>query len=64
MLERPNTNEEIKSFVLEKFKAAMWTKQIWKKKAHYVKEFNPTWCHEIKDYLHVDMKGKNMLVVV
>ena len=64
ILECPNTNEEIKRFVLEKFKAVMWTKQLGKKKAHYVKEFNPKWFHEIKDYLHVNMKGKKRLLVV
>lgn len=42
----------------------MQTKQMVKKKAHYVKEFNPMWCYEIKDYLRVDMKGKNRLLVV
>ena len=42
ILECPNTNEEIKQFMLEKVKAAIWTKQIGKKNVHYVKEFNPT----------------------
>lgn len=47
----PNTKEEIKRLVLEKFRAVMWTKQMGRKKAHYVKEFNPTWEHDEKDYL-------------
>ena len=49
MVECPNTNEEMKRLALEKFKVTMWTKQMRKKKAEYVKEFNLTWCHEIKE---------------
>lgn len=41
----------------------MWTKQIGQKKAHYVKELNPTWEHEEKTYLGVAIQGKARLLI-
>lgn len=38
----PNTNKEIKKFVIEKFQIAMWNNHIGRKKAYYIKEFNPS----------------------
>ena len=39
--ECPNTKEEIKKLVIEKFRTAMWTNHSGRKKAYYIKEFNP-----------------------
>lgn len=58
-----NTNEEIKKYVTKKFLAAMWTKQIGRKKDHYVKAFNPTWEHGDKNYLGAAIKGKAWLLI-
>lgn len=41
----------------------MWTKQIGRKKAHYVKEFNPTWEHDEKTYLKAAVKGNAKILV-
>lgn len=38
----PNSKEEIKNCALEKFRTAMWEKQVGKKKTLYVKNFNPS----------------------
>lgn len=61
--ECPNTNVEIKKFVLEKFRTIMWTKQVGRKKTHYIQEFNPTWEHDEKNYLRIAIKGKARLLV-
>ncbi|KAH9324645.1 hypothetical protein KI387_004823, partial [Taxus chinensis] len=54
--ECPNNNREIKNYVAEKFRNIMWTKNIGRKKAHYIKYFNPTWAHDNKAYLRADIK--------
>ena len=53
----PHTKEEIKRWVLEKFRTSMWTKQVGKRKAYCVKEFNPTWKYDDKVYLSSLIKG-------
>jgi len=52
----PHAKEEIKRWVLEKIRTAMWTKQVGKKKAYYVKEFNLSWKHDDKEYLSSSIK--------
>jgi len=59
----PHTMEEIKRWVLEKFSTVMWTKQASKKRAYYVKEFNPTWKHDDKEYLSSSIKGITKILI-
>lgn len=40
--ECPNTNVDIKKFVLGKFQSAMWTNNSGRKKTYNIKEPNPT----------------------
>ncbi|KAH9329718.1 hypothetical protein KI387_001826 [Taxus chinensis] len=58
-----NSNREIKNYVIEKFRTAMWTGQIGRKKAHYIREFNPTGEHDEKAYLGAAIKGKAKILV-
>lgn len=61
--ECPNTNDKIKSYVIDKFRTAMWTNQIGRKRAYYIKEFNPAKDHGDKTYLEAAIKGKVRLLV-
>ncbi|KAH9297612.1 hypothetical protein KI387_029294 [Taxus chinensis] len=61
--ECPNNNREIKNYVVEKFRNIMWTENIGRKKAHYIKYFNPTWAHDNKAYLRADIKGKARIIL-
>jgi hypothetical protein len=61
--ECPNTKEEIKKFVIEKFRTVMWTNHSGRKKAYCIKEFNPKCDHTEKTYLGVVIKGKARLLV-
>jgi hypothetical protein len=58
-----NTKEEIKKFMNEKFRIAMWTNHGGHKKAYYIKEFNPNCDHSEKTYLGTAIKGKSRLLV-
>lgn len=35
----------------------------WLKKKHYVKELDPTWMHDEKAYLRVEIKGKAKILI-
>jgi hypothetical protein len=61
--ECPNTKEEIKRFVIEKFRIAMWINHSGHKKTYYIKEFNPNCDHTKKTYLGATFKGKTRLLV-
>ncbi|KAH9307116.1 hypothetical protein KI387_043788 [Taxus chinensis] len=63
MQECPNSNREIKNYVIERFRTAMWTGQIGRKKAHYIREFNLTGEHDEKAYLGTVIKGKAKILV-
>jgi hypothetical protein len=58
-----NTKEEIKKLLNEKFRTAMWTNHSGRKKAYYIKEFNPNCDHSEKTYLGAAIKGKTRLLV-
>ncbi|KAH9320502.1 hypothetical protein KI387_015141, partial [Taxus chinensis] len=45
------------------FRTAMWTGHIGRKKAHYIREFNPTREHDEKAYLGATIKGKARILV-
>ena len=60
--ECPNTKEEIKKFVNEKFRTGMWTNHSGHKKSYYIKEFNPNCDHSEKTYLGETIKGKSRLL--
>jgi hypothetical protein len=64
LYECSNIKEEIKRFVNEKFKIVMWTNHSGRKKAYYIKEFNPNCDHREKTYLGTAIKGKARLLVV
>lgn len=59
----PNSTEEIKKFVHERFCIIMWTRHMGRKKSHYVKEFNPNNCHKEKAYLGAAIKGKAKMLI-
>ena len=61
--ECPNTKEEIKRFVIEKFRIAMWINHSGHKKTYYIKEFNPNCDHSEKTYLGAVIKEKSRLLV-
>jgi len=61
--ECPNTKEEIKKFMNEKFTTAMWTNHSGRKKTYYINEFNPNCDHSEKTYLGASIKGKTRLLV-
>ena len=61
--ECPNIKEEIKTFVIEKFRTAMWTNHSERKKTYYIKEFNPNCDHGEEPYLEAAIKGKARLLV-
>jgi hypothetical protein len=60
---KKNTKEEIKKFVNEKFRTAMWTNHSGCKKAYYIKEFTQNCDHIEKTYLEATIKGKARLLV-
>lgn len=41
----------------------MWTNQTGRKKAYYVKEFNPTREHGVKEYLGANIEGKAKILI-
>ena len=41
----------------------MWANQLGRKKAYYVKEFNPTCEHDDKEYLGAKIKGKAKILI-
>lgn len=41
----------------------MWANQLGRKKAYYVKEFNPTCEHDNKEYLGDEIKGKVKILI-
>jgi hypothetical protein len=45
--ECPSTKEEIKKFMNEKFRTAMWTNHNGRKKEYCIKEFNPNCDHSV-----------------
>ena len=59
----PNTNVDIRKFVRGKFHNAMWNNNMSRKKAYYIKEFNPTGELGEKVYLGTAIKGKARLLV-
>ena len=61
--ECPNTKKDIKKFVIERFRTAMWTNHIGRKKTHYIKECNPNCDHGEKTYLGAVVKGKARLLI-
>jgi hypothetical protein len=61
--ECPNTKEEIKNSVNEKFRTAMWTNNSGCKKTYYIKKFNHNCDHSEKTYLGAAIKGKLKLLV-
>ncbi|KAH9315018.1 hypothetical protein KI387_023645, partial [Taxus chinensis] len=63
MQECPNTNGDIKKYVREKVKTAMWTKQLGRKREYYVKNFNPTCDHEQKHYMEAEIKWKAKMLI-
>ncbi|KAH9288550.1 hypothetical protein KI387_032667, partial [Taxus chinensis] len=48
---------------MEKFRTAMWTGQIGRKKAHYIREFNLNGEHDKKAYLGTVIKGIAKILV-
>ena len=56
--ECPGNNSEMKKQVARKIRSVMWANQLGRKKAYYVKEFNPTYEHDNKEYLGAKIKGK------
>lgn len=56
--EHPNTKEEIKTFVIEKFRTTMLTNHNGRKNAYYIREFNPNCDHGKKTYLGAAIKEK------
>jgi hypothetical protein len=61
--ECPDTKEETKKFVDEKFRTAMWTNHCGCKKTYYIKDFNPKCNHSDKTHLGEAIKGKAILLV-
>ena len=54
-----NTNADIRKFVREKFHNAIWNKNMGRKKAYYIKEFNPTGELDEKAYLGAGIKERH-----
>ena len=48
---------------MEKFRTSMWTNHSGRKKAYYIKEFNPTCDHGEKTYLGAVIQGKTRVLV-
>lgn len=61
--EFPNGNVEIKKYVREKVKVALWSKQFGRKREYYIKNFNPTCEHQQKHYIEVDIKWKEKMLI-
>ena len=49
--------------MIEKFKTVMWTNHNVRKKAYYIKKFNPNCDNRKKTYLGAAIKGKSRLLV-
>lgn len=58
----PHT-EEIKMWVLEKFRTPMSTKKVGKMKTYYVKEFSPMWKHDDKEHLSSTIKVISKILI-
>lgn len=60
----PNNNRGIKKYVQEKFKKSIWTRQLRRKKDYYIKHFNPTHDHMQKNYIGMEIKWKEKILIV
>lgn len=51
----PTNNEEMKTFVMDKFRKCTWDKELGRKRKYYIEEFNPTHNHHQKVYIEANI---------